>query len=268
MGSVAQTDSAFAPQGRRPWQAVLLPLSLLMLAVALRTAEYAHNKAIWLDEAYVALNVLDRDYTALLKPMEWGQAAPLGFLFAERFAVEHAGPGEYALRLVPYLAALAGAVLFWWLLRRWVSAQAGPIALALFALSPALTRYAAEVKPYSTDVLVTLVLVALATLCLERMSPIRIVALALAGAAAIWCAYPAAFVLAGIGVTLAMRIGAQRRWVILPGLMLMGAVWLASFAWYYRVSLRALGGNVEVMGWWAEYYMPVPPRSLADFNWF
>lgn len=268
MDSATQTDSACAPHGRRPWRAVLLPFSLVLLAVALRTAEYAHNKAIWLDEAYVALNVLDRDYAGLLKPMEWGQAAPLGFLFAERFAVECAGSGEYALRLVPYLAALAGAVLFWWVLRRWVSAQATPIALALFALSPALTRYAGEVKPYSTDVLVTLVLVALATLCMERMSPIRITALALGGAAAIWCAYPAAFVLAGAGATLTVRVCAQRRWVVLPGLILIGAVWLASFAWYYRVSLRALGGNAEVMGWWAEYFMPLPPRSLADLNWF
>ena len=268
METETQTDLASAPQERGAWRAALLPFSLVLLAMALRTAEYAHNKAIWLDEAYVALNVLDRDYAGLLKPMEWGQAAPLAFLFAERFAVEHAGPSEYALRLVPYLASLAGAVLFWWLLRRWVSPHVAPIALALFALSPALTRYAAEVKPYSTDVLVTLVLVALATLCMDRMSPIRIVALALGGAAAIWCAYPAAFVLAGIGITLAVSVCAQRRWLVLPALMLVGAAWLASFSWYYRVSLRTLGGNAEVMGWWAEHFMPMPPQSLADLNWF
>ena len=109
----------------------MLPLSLVLLAAALRTAEYAHNKAVWLDEAYVALNVLDRDYAGLLKPMEWGQAAPIALLFAERFVVDHVGPSEYALRLVPYLAALAGAVLFWWVLRLWTSARAAPFALVM-----------------------------------------------------------------------------------------------------------------------------------------
>ena len=45
-------------------------LALLGLAVALRYVEYLHNKAIWLDEAHLALNILKRDYAGLTERLD------------------------------------------------------------------------------------------------------------------------------------------------------------------------------------------------------
>lgn len=51
-------------------------LALVLIALALRIVEYLHNKAIWLDEAHLALNILQRGYAGLTERLDAGQGAP------------------------------------------------------------------------------------------------------------------------------------------------------------------------------------------------
>jgi hypothetical protein len=246
-----------------------MPLVLILIGASLRTAEYLHNKAIWLDEAHVVLNVLQRGYIDLLKPLEFNQAAPYVFLAAERLMVDLAGAGEYSLRFIPWIGSLISLPLFWLFAKRVLRFDAALVALGIFAFSPGAIRYACEVKPYATDVVMTLVLMLIAQRNLSADRGARWLALlAIAGGVAVWCSYTAIFVLAGIGITLMIVTASERRGFRFVGVLAAGLVWLASFGVYYMVSIRYTGGDVVLRGWWSDTFMPLPPKSLADFNWF
>src|SRR5205085_4605262 len=105
--------------------------------------------------------------------------------------------------------------------------------LALFAASPYLVSYAVECKQYSTDAAITVGLFAAAAGLLRgEKGGFRWVALALAGAVAVWCSHPAAFVLGGIGTALlADAVGRDRRRFVAACATV--GCWLASFAMCY-----------------------------------
>lgn len=89
---------------------------LLWLAIFvgffLRFVQYLLNRSLWIDEAFVALNVINKSWIELLKPLDYNQGAPLGFLFAEKFFVQLLGTNEYVLRLFPFLAGIASIFYF------------------------------------------------------------------------------------------------------------------------------------------------------------
>ncbi|MCL4692341.1 MAG: glycosyltransferase family 39 protein [Candidatus Hydrogenedentes bacterium] len=246
-----------------------LPALIILLGITLRTAEYLHNKAIWLDEAQLVVSILQRGYLELLNPLEYKQTAPYAFLVAERRAVDLFGPGEYALRFVPWLASTLALPLLWLFLKRFLRFDGAVVALALFALAPGVIRYASEVKPYALDVVVTILLLVLAKRSLSASnSGTWLLALAIAGAVAVWCSIPAIFVLAGIGATLAIAAALDRRGGRFAATVAVGILWLLSFATYYQTVIRYTGDDAILRSWWTDSFMPLPPRSLTDLNGF
>lgn len=270
----------------------------------LRLVEYLHCKAIWLDEAYLSLSILRRGYGGLLDALEYGQGAPLAFLWAVRLAVDCFGAGEFALRLVPLAASLLSVPLVWLLLRRWYAPHEAFAPFLLFALAQPVVRYASEVKQYSTDLVVSLVLFLVflpllddlrgkrgqmadqaATKTADPAAPreaprrqgdpsrkgLRIGRLMLAaatGAVAVWCAFPAMFVLAGFTCVLIVCATTARRWTHTVAVAVAGIVWAGSFALNFVLLLRHNTGNDVVRSWWTDHFMPLPPNSLAELNWF
>jgi hypothetical protein len=61
--------------------------------VALRLCEYLTNFSLNHDDICLALNVINRDARGLMGRLDFDQAAPLGFLWAERFIVLTLGEG-------------------------------------------------------------------------------------------------------------------------------------------------------------------------------
>ncbi len=52
-----------------------LPWMIIFLGVALRLAQYLANRSLWLDESYIALNIVQRSFSQLLQPLDFNQAA-------------------------------------------------------------------------------------------------------------------------------------------------------------------------------------------------
>src|SRR5689334_4796436 len=111
------------------------------LGCLLRVLEYLLNRSLWLDEAYLALNILHRPWAGLLRPLDNHQGAPIIFLLLEKLASLRLGSSEYALRLLPLLAGIVSMLLFYKLAGKAISGIAVPIALGLFAISPSLIYY-------------------------------------------------------------------------------------------------------------------------------
>jgi hypothetical protein len=240
---------------------------LLATGAVLRIAPFALDRSLWLDEAKLALNVLDRSPAQLFQPLDHDQAAPVGFLLLEKLAVGSFGDGERALRIVPLLAGLASLWLVYAVARRWLTAAESLLALALFALAQPLVYYASEVKQYSTDVLVALVLLWAAGRATESRSSPAPWILVPAGMVGVWLSHPAIFVAAGAGLTLALsawRRGKRRRAALFAGV---AAAWAASFLAQYVLVLRRSDPKGFLVQFWAEGFPPLPPRSPADLLW-
>lgn len=228
------------------------------VGIALRLATWWSNRSLWLDEIYLALNITDRSLAELWRPLDHDQGAPIGFLMLVKSTTMFFGTSEWVLRLIPLAAGIGAVVLFPFVARQWLPAAGACFATMLFAVTPKLIYYSSELKQYSSDVFVTLVLLWLAN------HPRQVWQLALVGASAVWFSHPSVFVLAGIGIVLFWQgeKSARKRFI------LMGLAWFASFAACYVVSLRSLSKNSYLIDYWTEYFAPMPPRSFEQAGWY
>ena len=246
-----------------------LSLAAVALGCLLRIVQYLLNRSLWMDEAYLSLNILHRSFAGLCRALDYHQGAPIGFLLLEKSAVRLGGGSEYALRLLPLLAGIASVLLFYKLASKVLSPKAIPIATGLFAISPALIYYSAEVKQYSSDAAIALLLYCLTIegSKLEWKAG-RTALVALAGAIAIWMSHSSVLVLAGIGVTISIALVLRKDWARLARVSFVGLCWTASLAVCYIVTLRKLAGDGELLNYWNANFMPLPPRSVTDLKWF
>lgn len=246
-----------------------LALAAVVIGCILRLAEYLLNRSLWMDEAYLSLNLLHRSFVGLLSPLDYHQGAPIGFLLLEKLAVRWWGGSEYSLRLVPLLAGIVSLIFFYKLSARILPQRAVPIAVGLMAISPTMIYYSAEVKQYSTEAAIAVLLYWLMVEGSQwEWGPIQSVSAALLGAIAIWMSHSSVFILAGIGVTVSVSLFLRKDWSRLLRVLSVGTCWMASLVLCYLVTLRKLSGDNELLSYWKTNFMPLPPRSVTDLKWF
>ena len=246
-----------------------ISLAAVALGCLLRFVQYLLNRSLWMDEAYLALNIVHRSFAGLRQPLDYHQGAPIGFLMLQKSATLLWGGGEHALRLVPLLAGLASVILFYELASRTLPLKALPIATGLFAISPSLIYYSAEVKQYSMDAALALLLWCLT---IEGSNSDwktgRSTLAALVGAGAIWMSHASIFVLVGVGATIFIAVLLRKDWPRLARVSAVGLCWMASLAACYFLALRKLASDGELLSYWKNNFMPFPPRSMTDLKWF
>lgn len=140
-------------------------LCIIGLGIILRLVFPIMNTGLWHDECAVAINILDRDFWGLFNPLRFLQVAPPLFLSAVKLPTLLINPldnpaiTDFVLRLVPLLSGIASVFAFYYLLKNlFTNKYIQFIGVCLFALNPLLIQYSYELKPYSTDVLVTILL--------------------------------------------------------------------------------------------------------------
>ena len=217
----------------------------------------------------LALNIVNRSFSELFQPLSYDQGAPIGFLLIEKLAIQAFGNYEYVLRLFPLLSGIASLVLFYYVAKRTIDSKFVPLALALFAISEPLIYYSSEVKQYSSDVAIGLLLLwAIADVRSNRLKVSKIVLLGVLGATAIWFSHPAVFILAGIGSTLTLFSLVKKDWARIARLSIAYVPWALSFLALYYVSLSNLADNEGLLRFWSSGFAPFPPTSFSDIKWF
>ena len=204
----AEADSA-APD----WQARWI-VAFLVLGVTIRTARYLLRFPLWGDESLLAVNLLDRGFIDLLRPLDHIQIAPLGFLAVEHAATLLLGFSEWSLRLFPFVCSIASLFVFHRLAKLVFRGEAVVLAVGIFAVSYPGLRYSAEVKPYGVDLFVSTVLLTLTAAWWRRQDQARwLWALAAFVPLALALSFPAVFVAGGTSIAVAALLcsGRQRR---------------------------------------------------------
>ena len=212
----------------------------------------------------LALNLVERSWRDLLRPLGWDQAAPPLFLWISKAAGTLGGGHEVALRAFPFLAGVTTLLLVWGFGRRLLSPAAGAMATALVAISPTLIYYSTELKPYMSDAMAAAGLLgAAAVVRLPPRAGPGWWGLALAGIVALAGSFSAPFVLAGCGAVLAGRAWCQpERTRALAGISVLGMAWLVVFAALYLMLFRTSAANPFLQEFWA----PVQLRNLAPLS--
>jgi hypothetical protein len=239
---------------------------IIAIGAFLRTAQYWCGRSLWNDEAEFALNILHRPFGGLFSPLQYHQGAPIGFLLLEKLATVLGGKGEIALRAVPFIAGVVALLVFYDVAKLYLSPAAVPIALTLFSLSRSLVYYSSEAKQYSTDVLVTLIL--LQSVYRLREVPLslqELVGIGALGAVGIWFSHPASFVLAGAAAVLIVDNLVRRNTRGLGGMIWVFAAWVVSFGVCYVVSLRALSHDDALLEYWHGNFAPHDLSSIVPW---
>lgn len=242
-----------------------LSLCFIFLGILVRTVQYFSNRSLWGDEVDLALNIINRSYGELSQVLDHNQAAPLGFLWLEKLATQIWGNSEYALRLIPFIASILSLGLFYRLVRQSSSIVAAPIAIALFACGRYTLYFATELKPYSSDVAIALMLFWLLLKAQHKMlSAKEMLGFAGWGSLAIWLSYPSIFILAGLsGWSLLTAHKRSLRQMIINRLGIY-LTWLASFGLFYWLTIANTLQNEDLSSSWASRY----PDSFGDILWF
>ena len=202
---------------------------LVGLGVVLRVVQYAADRSLWVDEAFMALNLMDKSLGGLTRTLDFNQGAPIGFLLVEHLMTSAFGFSEYVLRFFPLVTGLGSLVAFAALARRVLLPLAVPLAVLLFAIADQLIYYSSEVKPYSSDVAATVLLLLLAV-ALQKSSPTRTTALTagIVGALCVISSNAAVFVVAGAAAVFVAEAFTRLRWRLLRSHLPTIALWVAS----------------------------------------
>jgi hypothetical protein len=235
----------------------------------LRVVTFALNFPLWCDEAFVAVNFISRDYRDLWRPLDYEQICPLFFLWLELTAVKLFGFSEWSLRLFPTLCSVGSVFLFAHVAGRVTRGAARLLAVGSFSVAYYPIRHGAEVKPYATDLLAALVLLALAIEWWRAPEKDRwLWALAAAVPPALGLSHPAVFMAGGISLGLVGMVWkARRQGALLPFTLYnlaMVVTFLALFTAFTseqeRVSLARLRSK-----YWAGAFPPLgePSRLVS-----
>jgi hypothetical protein len=247
---------------------------LVVIGASLRLWQYLANTSLWVDEIFLTTSILDRPMRQLLTtPLAYGQVAPKGFLLLEKLLSASLGPSDLVLRLFPLLCSLAGLIGFAFLVRLLLEGLAAPVALALFATAPPLVAYTSQVKQYSSDVAVAVLLLCLAAdLAMRKVSLRRSLVAGALGAISVWFSVPAVLVVAALVSSLALvawsgrsKAGARNSLALIPAL----AMWSISALAAVAVSLATMSAHTyEFMHqYWAEGFLPTPPWRAIELRW-
>jgi 4-amino-4-deoxy-L-arabinose transferase-like glycosyltransferase len=216
-----------------------LLVAFLVLGVLARCVRYFLRFPLWEDECFLCVNFAGRGYLDILQPLQYHQVAPPLFLWIELSAVHLLGFTELSLRLFPFLCSMAGLFLFRHLAGRLLRGLPLVMAVAIFAAAYPCIRYAAEAKPYASDQLVSLGLLALLVRWWRQPAELRrgwaLIALV---PLAIGLSYPAVFVAGGVSLVMAAVLAlsrARRGWLLWLGF---NAALLGSFALVFLSTAR------------------------------
>lgn len=252
----------------------LVPFGIFLLGLPPRIAQYLDYRALSHDEAVLAYNIVSRPVKELFGPFG-DSMAPAGYMLLTRAATIVSGANEYAVRFVPFAAGILSLTIFYPVARRFSSVAGAAFGLAFLAVGKEIIFFGDYVRPYSSDVFWTLVAFAMA-LYLDRAKPnVAGYALcALTGAVAVWMSFPVLFVLVGVAVAqlvyslLSASVDRAAR------VSLVYCAWAVSFIVLYAVTIAPIREDAETMNLMNDYYqyahafMPMPPTSYAEFQWF
>lgn len=213
-----------------------LPGLIILLGILIRLRVYLDNRSLWVDEAHLAVNLINRSYLELLHPLSKTQNAPIAYLWSTRFLIDIFGKSEYVLRLLPLLAGVLSLFLFYKLSLKLLNRPASIFAIAMFAFAGSLIYYSSEAKQYSAEVLCAVVVYLVVMSGVDKKPTFaRIILVTLIGVLSVLFSFSSILILAGIGCLLCVSIVLEKKMKERALLIIPAIAWALSVGTYYLI---------------------------------
>jgi len=248
--------------------AIIFIVVFMIIGIYLRISYYLENRSLWLDELFLAVNIVNRSFLELLEPLDHNQGSPLGFLFVIKSIATLFGNDDYILRLFPLFSGLASIPLMYCVSKRYHKTSIAHIfTVGLFVFSERLIYYSTELKQYSTDVFVILLLLLISDIYINGEDNLRnAILFGIVGFICLLLSHPSLILLSSIALTLGVSYLRKKSKKQLWRLGLMGIPWFLSFILIYKLQLKFLSSNIFLLDFWSDYFMPFP--LWEGCNWF
>lgn len=239
---------------------------LIAITIQLLLLQYLRNRSLWLDEAMLSVNIIEKRPVDLFKALDLNQVAPILFLLIEKFFTWLLGNGELALRLFPLICASLAIPLFFDFGSALTRNRLVPfLAILLLACTARFIYYSSEVKQYACDLFVLCGIYFAAFSESAYAVRNRRGMLAITGAVAIFLSNIAVVPLFIVGCLLlyrCIRDKSARQLYVLP-FVVWGVCFIVNyFAFEFHNPLAEGMHN-----YWHDYFMPWPWQSGFK-GWF
>jgi len=245
----------------------ILVISILITGIAIRLINYFSNPGLWLDEALLALNLIEKSFYQLFFPLDLNQVAPVLLLVVEKLSILIFGPEELALRLFPLLCSVLSLPLFFYVAKELMKDdKPALIGLFIFALTPLQIRYSAEVKQYMTDEFISLLLLWLFQRFRYKRDVKALVWLGGAGLISIFFSHIAVLILFTISIFWFLSDYKSKQ--ISQSMVAVLALWFAAFSVYYLFFIFNHTGEEFMLTYWKNHFMPLNPFKPEFWQFF
>lgn len=239
---------------------------LISSGIILRIFEFVVGRSLWEDEAKLALNIIERGYLDLMQPLRFFQVAPLPFLWTERFFFTIIPSPDYALRIFPLLCGIGMLYPLWYLVRKATKSEALALwTLAFAAFNPFSVYYAVEIKQYSSDLFLAILLPALYFKATELPSEKRKWLLILTAIPAMFFSYVSIFIL--------FTLGSHRLWnwkinkKLEPEYFWIFGAWILLFGINYFLFIHGHSSRDFILDALGEHFMPLQFWTFDFIKW-
>jgi hypothetical protein len=242
--------------------------AIIAAGIIFRIVPYLANCSLWVDEAAISSNIVNRSFAGLLQQLDMEQGAPPGFLFLEKFAILLFGNNEFALRLFPLIFGILAIFLFVKVSKMTLNPVVLIGAVFLFVIHRTAINFAVETKQYSLDIFFALFII-LATLksSTEKINMKNFLLFGAAGVVAQLFSHASVFVMAGCGTTMMVASLMKKDYKRFTFFLSVSTVWLVFFGVLYFLLFRNLSGNHSLQSYWKDAFMPFPPKSFTEIIW-
>lgn len=221
---------------------------LFIIGILLRVHAYLINNTFFVDEILLGFNVILKNYISLISPLDYNQSAPFLFLWTTKLITTKFGISELSFRLIPFLSSIGSLFTFYFLSkkileRKWVRL----LALLLFCANFALLFYTQAFKPYSSDVLITtVILICVLNIDIKKLSNLNSFLLGILSSVAFCFSFPVVFTVAGATLVISFFTREYKKiiYFLLPNLM--------TLVIYFLINLCFVKKSPYLNEYWAN----------------
>ncbi len=239
----------------------------LFIGVILRGAVWLQQRSIFLDEANLMRNFVEKSYAGLFGHLDYQQYAPPLFSVVMKFILYVFGVNELSAKLFPLLCGVAILFVFYNLARRFLSPFTALLALLFLVFDKIFIDYATECKQYATDAFIAVLLLLLTQMIdFKSFNKKGAVLWSIIGSIAMGFSMPAIFVLASVGAYYFFLFYRNKDTQAAVLFALVSLFWLVQFGIYFLLVLKTDAQSNNLQTFHKDFFLAFPPLSIVQLN--
>lgn len=241
---------------------------IIFISFSMALFQLIWNRSLWFDEALLANNIIGRSYEGLLHPLNDDQVAPILYLMLTKSTSLIIPESEIGLRLVPFLFFCFAVLLFYKTLLLLFSKELTiTFCLSLFLFNSSLIYYSSEVKQYTTDLFVAILLIYI-VLCSVSEKKIAILKLLIFGSLSIYLSNITPIILLSLGIytLIIYKKHFYGNKQIFYSISILFFFWLLNFVFYFFCFIYNHPTKDFMQNYWGFAFLPYNPFSSEFYN--